>query len=142
MDHGTDDADFLLISHREAADIFLLSKDFSTHQLFERLQAFIHFLLAEAIDFTYEIEVFFRGKVIDQETLINKGTHFTLPVLSFTYVHLIYADVAIISFQQVEYQAEEGSFSCTIIAHQTNHLASIHHITVDIHGDLLAKTLY
>ena len=69
--------------------------------MLEWLEAFIHLLLAQSIHLADEIEIFFGGEVVDEETIVNKLTRYLLPVLAFAYINVIDGYISVVCLQQI-----------------------------------------
>ena len=99
VEHGGDDADFLLVSGRIVADEFFLPHHFAVHEAFEGKQAFVYLLFLQTVHLTDEVEVFFGGEVVYQETVVYKGSREVLPVLAFADVNVIDGYIAPVCLQ-------------------------------------------
>lgn len=106
VQHGRDDAYFLLVSHGVVAYELLLSQHLVVHKAFEWFQPFVYLFLLQTVHFADEVEVFFRSQVVDQETVVDVGSGYAFPVLASGYVDVIDGDFALVGLQQVEDKAE------------------------------------
>ena len=141
VEHGGDDADFLLVSGRIVADEFLLAHYLAVHEAFEGKQAFVYLLFLQTIHLTDEVEVFFGGEVVYQETVVYKGSREVLPVLTFADVNVIDGYIAPVCLQQVKNQTEEGGLACTVVAYQSQHIALPDGVVLYIYGFFCAEIL-
>lgn len=66
------------------------------------------------------MEIFFRGEIVYQEAVVNESAGKVLPVFTFAYVYIIDGDISAVSSQQIQYQAEKGGLSGSVITYQPN----------------------
>ena len=72
---------------------------FAVHEAFEGKQAFVYLLFLQTVHLTDEVEVFFGGEVVYQETVVYKGSREVLPVLAFADVNVIDGYIAPVCLQ-------------------------------------------
>ena len=141
VQHGGDNAYLLFVSRREIAYELFLSHDLSVHKTFERSDAFIYFFFFQAVHLADEMEIFFRGEIVYQEAVVNESAGKVLPVFTFAYVYIIDGDISAVSLQQIQYQAEKGGLSGSVITYQTQHITLIDDVIVNIYSGLCAEFL-
>ena len=105
----------------------------------EGAEAFVHFLLLQAVHAADEVEVFFGRQVVDEEAIVDEGTRKGFPVFALADVGPVDGDVAAVGLQQVEDEAEEGGLARTVITHESEHFALVDCIVFYIDGFLFTE---
>ena len=102
---------------------------------------FIYFFFFQAVHLADEMEIFFRGEIVYQEAVVNESAGKVLPVFTFAYVYIFDGDISAVSSQQIQYQAEKGGLSGSVITYQTQHITLIDDVIVNIYSGLFAEFL-
>ena len=133
------DTHFLFVASREVAYEFVLCEYLATSEVLEGLQSFFNLLLVDAANLPQKSEILLRREVVDEESVINIGTHETLPVLTFGRVDAAYADRAGIGLQQVEDHTEECGLARSVVAYQSQDITVVDSERRDVAGDGLSE---
>ncbi len=141
MEHGRDDAYLLLVARREVADELLLSHHLAIHEAVEAGEALVNLLLAQAIHLADEGEVLLGSEVVDEEAIVDEGARVLLPVLCLADIHAAVLHDSAVGLDEVENQSEEGGLSCTVVAHEANHIAVGYLVMFHVDGSLFAEVL-
>lgn len=147
VEHGTDDAHFLLVAHRKVANEGFLTEHFAVHETIEKQQTVVQHGVGNVGYFCNKTEILFGGEIVDEEASIDKGTRVCLPTLAFRGVardwfpihKSVDGDTTSIGMQEVENDAEEGCLACTIIADKTDGFAAMNGIALDVEHFLLSE---
>jgi hypothetical protein len=115
------DSDFELVAFREVPDILSAAEDTAVEEGFEVLQKFIDIAAGAIVQAAYEIEIFFRGEIVDQKAFVEVGGSILFPVLGSSNVLIVGGDLAFISADEVEQEAEESRFAGPVISHESYH---------------------
>ena len=139
VEHGSDDAYLLLVSGGEVADEGVGAEHFAIHEVFKFLQTRGNGVFADVVDFTDEIEVFFGGKVLDEEAGVYIRTGLLFPLFAVCRSHASYACHAAVGLNEVEYNAEKRRLACPVVAYQSDDFTVVYGIVLDVEGNFLAK---
>ena len=118
------DAHLMSVAGREVAYVLLLVEYLAVHKWLEAGQAFCYLLLRHARHTSDEVEVFFCGEEVDEETVVDVRTGICLPVLAQCRVDCLrgafrsrlHCHYTLVRLQKVEHKAEQRCLAGTIVA--------------------------
>jgi len=131
------DAYFELVAFGEVADKFAAFEDAAGEKGFEGLQVFVYVGPGAVIQVAYEVEIFFGGKVVDEEAFVQVGGGIFFPVFCVGDVAFVGQDLAFVCSYEVEQETEEGGLSCAVVADEADHFSLADLELLDIDYDIV-----
>ena len=141
VEESCHDAHLLLVAGREVADEFLLAEHLASGEALKVLQALVNLCLRLARHLAQKGKVFLGCQEVDEEPLVDIGPHDVLPLLAFGRIDAVDGYCSFVSFQQVEHDAEERTFTGSVVAYESKDIAVVNGKRGDIAGNSLSEIL-
>ena len=136
------DAYLLLVSGAEVAYELLLVEDFAVHELVEVVLALLDLLFAHGVGLAYELEILLGCEEVDEEGFVDVGAGGGLPVFVLGGVDAVDGHFSLVGLEEVEYHAEEGGLSGSVVSHESEDVAFVDVELGDVDGCLLTEGLF
>ena len=141
---NADHTHLLLVSCRQVADKFSLTRYLASHEVFETLHLLVELFVAHACDASNEVEVFVGREVVDEEGFVDIGSCPVFPILGLRHIDVAgltvgrshHADCTCVGFDEVEDETEQGALASSVVTNETKNLSAVDFVTIYIYGDL------
>jgi len=141
VEHGSDDADLLLVACREVADEGFGADDFAVHKVVEALEALLELSCGDVVDLAEEVEIFLGGEIVDEEACIDVSSGGGFPLFAVGCGDASDASDTAVGTDEVEDDAEECGLSGSVITNESDDLSVVDDVGVNIECYFLAKSL-